>query len=85
MPERIERYDPDYPGKDERFAFKIWSLLGSRKDMFKNDVDAFYFDYSALPEHMKDKVSHDQYLLYGVNTKGDVITQWINRWEFDNE
>lgn len=50
------------------------------------DVDAFYFDYSVLPDSAKEhKMYRDSYLLYGVTDKGEVITKWEDRWEFDKE
>jgi hypothetical protein len=79
--ERLERYSQD---TDEEFAAKILTLLNHPNlDKFCM-VDAYYYDYSALPEHLKDKFYRDMYLLYGITRDAEIVSKWIERWDLDN-
>lgn len=81
--ERLERFEHESYYEDEKFCKKLWSHLGSRDDIFYKDVDALYFDYSGLPEHIKDKAYRDQYLVYGITDQGEFVSKWVERWELD--
>jgi hypothetical protein len=61
---------------------RIWMLLGSQK-VYKKDVGAFYFDYSAIPPHF-NRV-RDSYLIFGCTHEGEIISKWVDRWDLDND
>lgn len=83
MSERLSRFkeDQDYE-KDDKFKKRIHALLGC-DDIFIDDVDAQYYDFSVLPENMKDKFYRDAYMLYGIDSKGNFHHHWIDRWGLD--
>lgn len=88
MPERQQRFEnshdlSNWSIQDRNFANKIWKLLGARKDIYKDDVDALYFDYSVIPRHLN--LCRDSYLIYGITEEGEFVSKWIDRWTLDSD
>ncbi|MES2409016.1 MAG: hypothetical protein V4509_01805 [Patescibacteria group bacterium] len=65
--------------KDAKLEERIIALLpGDNFEM----VDAFYYDFSVLPECVQNKFHGDMYLLFGI-FKGEIVTRWVERYELD--
>ncbi len=65
--------------RDQKLEEKIIELLpGNDFDM----VDAFYYDFSVLPECVRNKFHCDMYLLFGISN-GEMVTKWVERYELD--
>ena len=86
--ERLERfsnhYDEDTDQKDEDFRNRIFLLLNDDRLDEWCMVDAYYYDFSALPEHLKGKFYRDMYLLYGITKECEIITKWVERYDLDS-
>jgi hypothetical protein len=89
--ERLNRYqqrsfdDADQIDYDETFSQRIFDLLNDdRLDQYCM-VDAYYYDYSTIPNSILDKfkIYRDAYLLYGITTEGEIISKWVDRWDLD--
>ena len=88
--ERLERYKRTFaePGAEIRDE-----LLGERIRLFLNDpritsynmVDAYYYDFSALPYHLSNKYYRDMYLLFGITDECEIITKWVERYHLDSD
>jgi hypothetical protein len=50
-------------------------------------VDAFYYDFSAIPHAIQEKLNlcRDAYLLYGITTNGEIVSVWVDRWDLDSD
>jgi len=49
------------------------------------EVDAIYYDYSEIPHDIRKFVRRDAYLLIGIKSEtAEIITKWIDRWEFSD-
>jgi len=89
--ERLQRlrqnhYDEERDIFDKEFADRIADLL-NHTDIDKYCmVDAYYYDFSVIPEDVQEKFHfwHDVYLIYGITTKGEIVSKWVDRWELDS-
>jgi len=78
--EECERCDEDL-SCDDMLTAKIRKQLNHPEINKDCLVDAYYYDYGCLPEEYQDKFSRDMYLIYGITTKGKMISKWIERWD----
>lgn len=91
--ERLNRYkqsrwdenELEINQKDDLFASRIRALLNHPAIHEYSMVDAYYYDFSVLPEWAKDKFYRDMYLLYGITHEGEFVTKWIERWDLDSD
>jgi hypothetical protein len=89
--ERFERYFNKELGSiqckdDEEFCNRIVHFLNDKridKDCF---VDAYYYDYSVIPDKIKEKynMSRDHYLIFGITDEGEMISRWVQRSDLDS-
>lgn len=85
--ERLERFLEDRGhdrNDDEELCIRIKELLNHPKIDEYCLVDAYYYDYSALPPPFIDEFLHDMYFLYGITTRGEMIHKWVDRWDLDS-
>ena len=49
-------------------------------------VDAYYYDFSEIPNEIIDKYRffRDMYLVYGITNKGEIISKWVERYDLDS-
>jgi hypothetical protein len=47
-------------------------------------VDALYYDFSMLPDHLKGTFHTDMYLVYGITYSGDMVSTWATRAQVDS-
>jgi hypothetical protein len=86
MSERYQRKSEGYE-VDEKFRLRLIKLLDHpRIDKFSL-VDAYYYDYSAIPQCILDKYNfyRDMYLIYGITDQCDIVSKWIERWDLDSD
>lgn len=72
---------------DETFSARISALLNNA-DIDKNCmVDAYYYDFSAIPRGIQESLNlwRDCYLIYGITRKGEMVSKWVDRWDLDSE
>jgi len=71
---------------DEIFAGRILALLNHCGIDNHCMVDAYYYDFSAIPEHVQARLNlwQDCYLIFGITNKGDIISKWVDRWDLDS-
>ena len=89
--ERLQRlkenyYDDDRNKLDEELAERIRLLLNDPKVDKYCMVDAYYYDFSVIPEAIQ-KISYlcrDAYLIYGINIDGEMVSKWVDRWDLDS-
>jgi hypothetical protein len=91
--ERIERMrgkgyqsdDEDYE-IDEEFAVRISGLLNHPEIDNHCMVDAYYYDFAVIPRLIQEKLQlwRDAYLIFGITTKGEMISKWVDRWDLDS-
>lgn len=65
------------------FLKRIFDLLNDPRLHPYSIVDAKYYDYSVLPENVRDQFYRDMYLLYGITEQGEFITKWVERYDLD--
>lgn len=91
--ERFERYKYSVQhdewtklSNDEKLSRKILELLNHPDLNERCMVDAYYYDFSVIPSEIIDKfdIRHDAYLIYGITTKGELISKWVDRWDLDS-
>lgn len=89
--ERLQRYRREKQllladENDECLAYRIAALLNHPKIDEFCMVDAFYYDYSIIPDEIQKKFnfSHDVYIIFGITTDGEIISKWIDRYDLDN-
>lgn len=91
--ERLERYKDRRWGDSEletialdfEFADRIRLLL-DHPDIDKYCmVDAYYYDFSVLPSNIANKCFQDMYMIYGITTKGEMISRWVKRYDLDSD
>ncbi len=72
--------------KDEKLSERIFQLLNDPKIDKYCMVDAYYYDYSVIPEAIKAKnnLYRDTYLIYGITTDGEIVSKWVDRWDLDS-
>lgn len=93
--ERLQRFkeqhrkfdDPDYCYKvDEELHDRLILLLNHPEIDKYCLVDAYYYDFSVIPHEIQQSYGfwRDVYLIYGITTKGEMITKWVDRWDLDS-
>ncbi len=91
--ERMERLGSYNYSKSDEELYEEDDKLCERIRLFLNHskidkyclVDAYYYDFSGLPEHLKGKFYRDMYFLYGITNDAEVITKWVERWDLDSD
>lgn len=87
--ERLQRYKREGGcEKDDReFAQRISALLNHPKIDRYCMVDAYYYDFSVIPEAILriKNFYRDVYLLFGITTDGEIITKWVERYDLDSQ
>lgn len=85
--ERLERYNEDPEEEaDKVFAKRILDLL-NHPDVDKYCmVDAYYYDYSTIPDEILNSLNlyRDAYLIYGITNKGEIVSKWVERYDLDS-
>lgn len=90
--ERLERYrrncgdaenKEDADEQDEKFSSRILKLLDDSKLDEYCMGDAYYYDYSVLPESVREKFHRDMYLIFGITTDGEIVSKWVERDDLD--
>jgi len=88
--ERLERYkraidEEDRQRNDEVLTERIRQFLNDDRIDKYCMVDAYYYDFSVIPEPIREKEScyRDMYLLYGITTEGEIRTKWVERYDLD--
>ena len=71
---------------DEEYAFRIRHLLNHPQIDEYCMVDAYYYDFSEIPEDIQKKHDFwiDVYLIYGITKKGEIVSRWVERWDLDS-
>jgi len=69
---------------DEILRERIFKLLNDSSLKSYNYVDAYYYDFSALPDKLKGKFYRDMYLLFGINDLAQIVTKWVERYDLDS-
>lgn len=82
-----ERLVRKYEEGDQEFCSRIAALLNHPDIDTYCMVDAFYYDNSVIPQEIIDKHNcyRDMYLIYGITTKGEIISKWVERWDLDSD
>jgi hypothetical protein len=72
---------------DETLANRIFSLLNHPEIDAHCMVDAYYYDYSVIPDAIRDVLNlcRDAYLIFGITTKGHLVCKWVDRWDLDSD
>lgn len=86
--ERLQRYIRDKDDElDATFAKRIAELLNHPKIDEYCMVDAFYYDYSGIPEEIQEKYDfyRDMYLIFGITTEGEIVSGWVDRYDLDSD
>lgn len=92
--ERVERlkYDmglglKDSIELDEILSNRIIGLLNHTEIDKYCMVDAYYYDFSAIPYEIQKKLDMrtDCYLIYGITHSGEIIYKWIKRYDIDSD
>ena len=73
-------------GDDEKIANRIQLLLNDPKVDKYCMVDAYYYDFSVIPDKIQEKLNlyRDAYLIYGISEDGEFISKWVDRWDLDS-
>jgi hypothetical protein len=93
--ERLQRYKTECTRYDtQEWAEENDSSLANRIAAFLNHpqidescmVDAYYYDFSVIPREIQERLQlwRDSYLIFGITTEGEMITKWVDRWDFDS-
>ena len=88
--ERLERikpyYNEDVCNDDAALATRIRLLLNNPLVDEGCPVDAYYYDFSAIPRDIQEELNlwRDAYLIYGVTTAGTLVSRWVDRWDLDS-
>lgn len=62
--------------KDAKFAARLRLLLDHPDIDEYCMVDAYYYDFSELPDHIADQCYRDMYMIYGTTTNAQMIRIW---------
>jgi hypothetical protein len=87
--ERFLRYGGDEEGREHTnfdeagFEARIRTFLNNPKVDEYCLVDAYYYDFSTLPDEIGRKYHQDMYLLYAIDVDGNMVSKWVERYEFD--
>ena len=89
--ERLQRYRREYDKEfadedDARLAERIAALLNHAAIDKYCMVDAYYYDFSVIPHEIQEKLNlwRDVYLIFGITTKGEIISKWVDRWDLNS-
>lgn len=89
--ERVQRlvenhYNEDRDILDDELAKRILSLLNDARVDKYCMVDAYYYDFSVIPEAVQKRLNlyRDVYLIFGITTEGEIISKWVDRWDLDS-
>ena len=86
--ERLQRYrDGRENERDLELADRIAKLLnhpGINEDCM---VDAYYYDFSVIPEKIQVDLQlwRDAYLIFGITNQGEIVSKWVDRWDLDSD
>lgn len=71
--------------EDDALADRIVALLNHPKIDSDCMVDAYYYDFSVIPDEIRQKNNfyRDMYMLFGITTEGEVVTKWVERYDLD--
>lgn len=89
--ERLERYkenkeDEQYASsQDEKLRDRIFFLLAHPKINKDCMVDAYYYDYSAIPQSVREMFCRDMYLIFGITEDGNIVSKWVERYEMEKD
>lgn len=89
--ERLERWifgsEDKREADDKLLAERIRLLLNHPKIDKYCLVDANYYDFSAIPEGIREKLnfSHDVYMIFGITTEGELASKWVGRHDLDSD
>ncbi len=82
------RYDDheEMDNIDKDFSQRIASILNHPKIDKYCMVDAYYYDFSAIPLHIQESLNlwRDHYLIFGITTEGEIVSKWVDRWDLDS-
>lgn len=92
--ERLERWKHNYgyeecgifsTAKDEEISNRIIALLNHPKIDKYCMVDAYYYDFSVIPEAIQKTyyLCRDAYLIFGITNDGEIVSKWVDRWDLD--
>lgn len=72
---------------DDLFADRIAALLNHDKINKHSMVDAYYYNYSAIPWNLRESLNlfRDSYLLFGITTEAEIVFKWVDRWDLDSD
>lgn len=88
---RYQHYDRNALGwfdeDDAKFSMRIAALLNHSKIDEDCMVDAYYYDFSVIPQDIQNRLNlyGDVYLIFGITTEGEIISKWVDRWELDSD
>lgn len=89
--ERLQRYKQniecdDKNETDNEIALRIFALLNNSKLDKYCIVDAYYYDFSVIPQKIQDIYNfyRDVYLIFGITIEGEIISKWVDRWDLDS-
>ena len=90
--ERLQRikqnihWQDDLDKDDEKFANRIAALLNHPEIDQYCMVDAYYYDYSVIPDVISEKYNRgrDCYLIYGITIHGELVSKIVDRWDLDS-
>lgn len=89
--ERLDRYRKECTlewcdENDAELAKRIKHLLNHPQIDQYCMVDAYYYDFSVIPVCIQEDNNfyRDMYLLFGITTKGEVVTKWVERYDLDS-
>lgn len=83
--ERLQRHQQNNTWmSDEEFCERIRLLLNHPDIKKYCMVDAFYYDFSVLPEKIKDMMGRDAYLCFGITKNAEIVSKWVDRYDLDS-
>ena len=84
---RFEECINDADILDREISDRIFSLLNHPQIDDYCMVDAYYYDYSEIPDSIEAEYNlwRDAYLIYGITTQGEMVTKWVDRYDLDSK
>lgn len=84
--ENMQQFPEEYNKLDQKFAERIYALLDDPKIDEYCMVDAYYYDFCEIPVEIQKELNlwRDAYLIFGINTDGEIISKWVDRWDLDS-
>lgn len=76
----------DLEKKDQELAERIRALLNHPKLDDYCMVDAYYYDFSEIPDELHEKLNLwcDCYLIYGITIEAELVSKWVTRSALDS-